>query len=217
MEKVFLLCITLTCLTIAPALGCYSGLAVIPTAETVGDGQYGLEFQVDGATGGADNETYIINTQLGFGDRLEAGVDYDASDGADTRHLLNAKYLFAVSPKQRWAAAVGVHGAGRNLKASPYLVVTKDMSLLRMHVGAMRIEHRNRWFIGTDHSFSDRLTLMADYTNGNDNYFSAGINYQFSTSTGLMAALLLPNSGGDSTLTIHLVFGGSYRPVMAGG
>jgi hypothetical protein len=50
---------------------------VIPTADTVGDNQYDIETQIDGNTKLLKSDTYLRNTEWGFGNRFEAGIDVD--------------------------------------------------------------------------------------------------------------------------------------------
>lgn len=194
-----------------PAAACLTGLVVIPTAEVLGDGQYGVELQFDGATSALQTDTYIANTEIGIGDRFEAGLDYDASEAANPKYMINAKYLLAMAPDGRWAAAAGLDGVARNAKPAPYVAGLRDFGLVRAHLGAIRIESRSFWFVGLDHAVSERLTLMADHVSGMENSSSVGVNYQFSKTTGFMAGFIFPNSGWDSRFTLHLVFGGSYR------
>lgn len=201
----------------APALACYTGLTVIPNAETLGDGQYGLEIQLDGTCEQSKADTHIINTQFGFGKRLELGLDLDASEGAEGRLLTNAKYLLSISGERVPAVAVGMCNIGNDVKSIPYLAGTYEHSLLRSHLGGMRIEGRNRWFAGIDKGIGERLTLMADYTSGDENYHSFGVNYQIREDSGIMAGIQFPNdSAGDTRFTLHLVLNGSYRHPIGG-
>jgi len=199
-------------LAAAPALACYTGLTLIPTAETVGADRYGVELQFDGAFPARSSDTRIVNTQLGFGERLEAGVDYDLSEGAPTRVLLNAKYLLATGGERTPAVAVGICDVGRRLKATPYAVATQELRGLRGHLGIARIESSGRWFVGADGAVSERVTLMADYTAGQDNWWSLGANYQFDHTLGVLAGAQFPNSGDDAPMfTVHVVFSAPYR------
>lgn len=209
-------CACLCCMLVTPAFGCYSGLAIIPTAETVGAGQYGLELQMDGTNPGSDETVRILNTQVGIGERWEAGVDFDLSQEADSRALLNAKYIFAQDGRRGNSFAVGTYNVANRFKHSPYIVATHDHSSFRLHLGAMRIEGNNRWFTGVDFGMGERWTLMADYTSGDENYSSLGFNYQFNPGLGIMGGAMLPNGDGNTLFTIHFCFGGSYRGIMGG-
>ncbi|MHB0912926.1 MAG: hypothetical protein ACYC2Y_05720 [Armatimonadota bacterium] len=196
-------------LSAVPACACPSGLAVIPTAEVVDIGSYSLESQFDGTFARGNEETRILNTEFGLSARFEAGVDYDLSEGAETRTLLNAKYILL--NKEKSALAVGVCGIGEGVKCATYAVATQDFGGVRGHLGAIRIEGENRWFAGADKVVSERLTLMADYTDGDENASSVGFNYQISESRSIALGAIFPNEGGDAEFTAHFVLGGSYR------
>jgi len=199
-------------LAAAPALACYTGLTLIPTAETVGANRYGVELQFDGAFPARSTDTRIVNTQFGFGERLEAGVDYDLSEEAPTRVLLNAKCLLATGGERTPALAVGICDVGRHLKSTPYAVATQELRGLRGHLGIARIESSGRWFVGTDGAVSERVTLMADCTSGDENWWSLGANYQFDHSLGVLAGVQFPSNGDDDPMfTVHVVFSGPYR------
>ena len=67
-----------------------------------------------------------------------------------------------------------------------------------------------RWFAGVERAVTDRLALMADFTSGDNNLASIGINYQLKDDFALMAGVLFPNAGDEDTgFSLHLVFEGS--------
>lgn len=194
----------------APCPACYSGLIIIPTADMVEPGKYAIEPQLDGSLAESSIDTRILNSQFGLSPRLEAGVDFDLSDDADPRVLGNLKYLAAPGSKRAAAIALGVCNMGSHIRSNPYVVATHELGSLRGHFGVMRIEGNNRWFAGMDRAVTDRLTLMADYTSGEENLASVGFNYQFKDEFGVMAGVLFPNSGDeDAGFSLHLVFTGS--------
>jgi len=194
-----------------PCVACYSGLAVIPTADMVPAGEYGLEPQFDGSCEGGSVGTRILNTQFGITPRLDAGVDFDLSDDADPRVLGNFKYLAVNGGTRSPAVALGVCNLGSNIRSSPYVAATHGFGALRGHAGLMRIEGNNRWFIGADRNVTERLMLMADYVSGDENSSSVGFNYQFNDGFGILGGVLFPNADGEETgFTLHFVFTGSY-------
>lgn len=203
-----LLLVALAVLATLPVRACYSGLVIIPTTDTVGAGQYGVEFQTDGDFPTPEPDTYILNTQFGVTDRFEAGVDFDFSDGGNPELLFNAKYVFLKS--KNVSAAVGVCNAGEHSSANPYAVLTRDYGFGRLHAGALRSDDKTFWFAGADTPITDKLTLMADYTSGDENYSSAGLGYQFNDHCGLLAGAQFPNAGGDTLYTVHLCFTGAF-------
>lgn len=196
-----------------PAGACYTGLAFIPTADMVENGMYCMELQYDDTFARGNEHTRILNAELGLTARLEAGVDYDFSNGAETRALLNAKYLAVGEGDRNPAIAVGICNVGRRLKSSPYAVATKDFRVVRGHLGVAGIDGSSQWFAGVDKAVTSRLTLMADYTSGDDNNSSLGFSYQSNDQFGITSGVAFPNDGGDMQFTIHFVLGGTYRHI----
>jgi hypothetical protein len=197
-----------------PSVACYSGLLVIPTADTVGANQYDIELQVDGTTEKLKADTYLLNTQFGLGNRLELGVDVDLHEKTDDRFLFNGKYVLAKSADGKLAIAAGVcnFSSTGDLDANPYLVATRDFGVLRGTLGTTYLNKQTQAIIGIDKALNPHLTLMADYTTGNNNYTSAAFNYHFTDRVGLMAGVELPNSSANDTrFSVHLVFNGPYR------
>ncbi|MCE5199889.1 MAG: hypothetical protein ABFD54_04015 [Armatimonadota bacterium] len=196
-----------------PAMACYSGLLIIPTAETVDTNYLSVEYQNDGIVSGFTPDTHLINTELGLTSRFETGIDFDVSKDADQLALFNAKYLFSVDTRRDITLAAGTFNLTPNIKSTQYLVGMKDFHSFRLHLGGMHIVGSNEWFTGIDSPINERIMLMADYTSGSDNYSSAGFNYQFNDRFGVLAGSLFPNSGGDCLYTIHLVYCAPFRHV----
>lgn len=194
-----------------PAQACYSGLTIIPTAEVIGANTYGIELQFDGSIPTPSPDTRILNTELGFGERFEAGVDFDLSEDADPRVLLNAKYQLSRDAEGTKLLALGVCNLGSGITASPYLVGTRDFGTHRGHLGVIRTEEADRAFVGVDKALSDKVTGMVDYTAGEENYSSVGISYQYDDRFGVLAGLQFPNAGGETLFTVHLVLTGPYH------
>lgn len=201
----------------APALGCYSGLVVIPTADTIGKGQYGIELQVDGVLPSQSSETRVINTEYGISDKMEIGVDFDQSKGVEASKLINAKFVIAKLYGANTSIAAGICNLADQSKSNPYLVATKELSACRVHFGAIHMDGKGRMFAGVDRAINDKITLMADYTNGLDNYSSFGLSYQFNSSKSLLAGVEFPNVSGDSLFTVHFVMNGNMHSRLGGG
>jgi hypothetical protein len=195
----------------ASAHAAHTGLVIIPTAETVGAGQYSAELEVGGALSDFATDTRILNTQFGFNDRFEAGLDFDFSRGSDTDVLVNAKYLFSVDNRREIYLAAGTCNTHPNAKCSPYIVCTKCLKPCRLHLGGIRTEGNNRWFTGIDRGLNDRLTVMADFTSGDENYSSAGFEQALSGRFSVLAGALFPNAGGATEYTLQLVYAAAYR------
>ena len=203
-------------LAAAPAFPHLTGLTVIPTAETIGPGQYEVELEHDQAV--ADLGTaQLLNTVVGIGDRFEWGLDYDIGGDGATMVLGSAKYVLASGNQGRSAASSGSSNAGAHIKPSPFVVALQDFGLCRAHLGTMRIEAKSRWLGGLDTALGDRWTFAADYTSGTENFSSVGANCEFSDRLSVLVGVLFPNSGGGSVFTVHLTFGGTYLGWPLGG
>ena len=108
--------------------------------------------------------------------------------------------------------AAGIDGMDHSVRSVPFVVATQCFSLARLHLGGIRTEQRNRWFVGADTCFSDKWTFMADYVGGDENGSSLGVNHQVNDAFGVCIGLVHPNAGdGEVSYTIDFVFGGSFR------
>lgn len=196
---------------------CYTGLTIIPTAEVLDHGEYGIEQQFDGAFPLRGADARILNIEFGIVPRWEAGLDFDLIEESETRVLLNAKYLVCPCGRHGPALAIGLCNAGSNVRSSPYLVASQDFGGPRAHLGVVRTDRVNRWFVGTDFAVNDRLTLMADFVSGPENSSSTGISYQFDDRFGILAGVMLPNARGqDAGFTLHLVLNGPFSTTGKG-
>ena len=190
---------------------CYTGLTVIPTAEVLDHGEYGLEQQFDGAFAAPEESGQVFDMEFGLLPRLEAGVDFDLAEDSDTRVVLNAKYLVCAEQSRTPAVALGFCDLATSVRGTSYLVATKGFGPVRGHVGVMRMDGRDRWFAGSDLAQSERLTLMADYVSGAENASSVGASYQVNDRFGVMAGVVIPNEREASLgFTLHLVLNGPF-------
>ena len=205
-------CILTACCLVPSASACYSGLVIMPTVDQVGEGTYSLEYQMDGSIPGGRADTHLLNAEFGLGSRAEVGVDFDLSDGAQTRAMLNAKLTLVSRPEKGYEVAAGVYNVGRNMKACPYVVGAHNCCDSRLHLGIVKIENKARWMVGADHPLNERVTLMADYTNGRENAASLGMNYVISDSVSILAGVYLPNaSGEDDGFSVHFCCVGPFN------
>ena len=185
----------------------FSGLLVIPTAETVGDREYIVETDLYGEAPELGADVRLFGAEFGFGNRFECGLNYDYSKHPITTWFVDAKYLIAAG---KTSAAVGFCNVGKHLPPCPYVVGKLPVGTGRLHFGAMRTSAGNNLIVGADTGFDRAWTLMADYTSGMANEASAGVNYQFNPQSGVALGALFPNAGGTSVLTLQIYFGGSF-------
>ncbi len=194
-----------------PAVACYSGLLLIPTADLVPEKTYSLEYQTDGRIPHTAADTYLINTEFGITDRFEAGVDYDLDKDADTRVLFNGKLQLLPATDILPAVAVGGCEIGDKLNGRYYLVATKDYSLARAHAGVQRVDGNNSWFVGADKAIDDKLAVQADYTSGDENFSSLSASYPITDTFSVMAGTQFPNAGGDTRFSLHFILTGLMK------
>jgi len=209
-----LFCIALGLLTAmtTPSMAAYGGLILIPTADTTGKDEYSVSLGNQGPTHAPNLDSRYLNTEIGIGDRFETGIDFDLSKGGDTAAATNFKYAFLTDPKLGLFMAAGIGSVDEGVKPQPFLVATQCLRLGRIHFGGIRTEQRNRWFVGADTSFSDKWTFMADYTGGDENGSSLGINYQVNDNFGVCVGFERPHADdGERSYVIEFVFGGSFR------
>ena len=194
-----------------PSMAAYSGLTFIPTADTVGANQYSLLIYSDGSFRDPNADSRYFCTEIGIGDRFEAGVDFDISKGADKNASFNAKYALPVDRNKSLHLACGIYGTEVHTKSVPYIVATKVLKYGRLHLGDCVIEGKNRWFVGADKALGNKWTVLADYTNGDENYSSLSFNYQLSDNFGIMAGAEFPNTTGDTLFIVAFSLNGSIK------
>ena len=189
---------------------CGSGLLVIPTADTVGDGQYSGEFQTDGVVSGAAIHTVLINNQVGIGDRVEVGVDFVPRGTDSTKVLGNFKYVAATTKDNNFAVAFGLQDIARHKKPSFFGVTSTQTPLGRIHFGAMTVEAESCWIVGFEREFG-KAKFMCDCTSAGVNPASIGLGYQFTPTFGIEGGVLLPGGGEKTEFSIHLVWNADLK------
>jgi hypothetical protein len=195
---------------VTPAFSCYSGLLVIPTPDVVTEDEYSVELQYDFQTPvESDTSATFVNTEIGIAKNLELGLDIDVSDSNDKVVLANGKYAFSLANHGKTQAAIGTSTFNSRFKSIPYFVTGTEVPFGRIFTGVSRSDGKSNWFVGMDHEVNSKTTLMADYTNGNENFWSVAANYQFTDNFGVLAGVEVPNDGsGDLIYSVHIVLCG---------
>lgn len=189
---------------------CYSGLVLIPTTDVTGHWMWAVDLQWQGTSHLFETGAFVVNTEVGIGDRFEAGLDFDLSEGASETVYFNAKYVLLKGTDGRFSAAVGIQNTTKDARSSPYAVATLDLGPFRSHVGMQRTPGADRTdpFFGIDRTFGDRWQLMADYTAGLGNFASAGVGYMRGNWQ-VVVGSQWPNGGGRPVVVVHVIFMGS--------
>ena len=194
------------------ALACYSGLVLIPTTDVTGNLQCSLDLQWQGYSRVLKTDQLVINTEVGLGDRFEAGVDVDASPGhVERRVLLNGKYVFLKNGRFGFSAALGVQNMDSRFSPHPYAVCTKAWGAFRAHLGVLREQdgRGNHGFFGADWTVAERWQFMADHTAGPGNFSSAGVVWM-GQGWQILAGAQWPNGGGRPLAVIHVILTGAF-------
>lgn len=211
-KSVLFLCIAISSLLLlaTSGWGCGTGLLVIPTAETVGDGVYSFEYQVDSESGGVLLDTGLLNNQFGLGERFETGVDFIPHGDAPSRALGNYKYIIKPQGDGKMALAVGAVDISHHRKPSFFTVASIQQRFGRFHFGAMSVESAGCGIVGFDKECG-KITFMCDYTTGRVNPASIGLTYQITSAFGIDTGVLIPGGGEKAGFTIHFVWNKSLR------
>lgn len=186
---------------------CYSGLILIPTTDVTGAYTFALDLQYESSGSAFRTEGLLVNTEFGVGDRIEVGVDFDLHRDAEHRVLLNGKWTFLRSETHRLAAAVGFANMDPRFHPFPYLVLSKDFGLLRVHAGVQHEDegNHNNAFVGVDRIFESGWQIMADHSQGDSNFTSVGAG-RAGKAWGLYLGAQWPNAGGPGRAVVHLTW-----------
>ncbi|MDD3926126.1 MAG: hypothetical protein PHT33_05660 [bacterium] len=174
----------------------------IPTIDTVCNGSYYLDFGADGSINDLDSSYKYINTEFGYSDRFEGGVDIDLDDVS--RSLINAKYLALSNKDRSFGVALGLYDMSSDRIATPFIVTGYNISKYRVHTGVMRQDQKNQIFAGIDGRLGDKFLLKADHIEGERNVTAVGLGYNVTDRAGLTLGHIFPNAGGKGLAALEL-------------
>ena len=156
-----------------PALRGYSGLLLLPTADSLNRNQYNVSLNSSEITDFEDR-SYIFN--YGLADDIEGGLLWFHPERGPTETLINIKYRFERGTSRRASLAVGVADLTDQLDTSVYVIATKEVGepvgsigghpvhMLRVHAG-IGSGMFDDFFFGAEARLAERLTLMAEHVN----------------------------------------------------
>ena len=155
----------------APSLQGYTGLVLIPNADTLDEKDYNVGFFTLNLEEGADEDIWTGN--LGVDEGMELGVTRFKPEDGESETLLNAKYRIRTEEDQKPGLAVGIFDATDELDTTVYLVMSKTVPDLitsgdkeifapRIHVGVGGGQ-LSGFFGGLSFGLGDNLMLMAEY------------------------------------------------------
>jgi hypothetical protein len=186
----------------------YTGLVIIPTNDYIGANTWGLGIQTQSTYFHTDQ---FVTTEFGIGSRCELGVDYYANpQSTDHRSYFNFKYMVVKDDNHKLYVSAGFYNMMSNGNAIPFITITKDFNIFRVHAGAQNeglTDSKTNYLVGVDKIFSNGVQVMADYTHGNQNFTSAGAGW-IGKRWQIFSGVLWPNAGGRPSILIRIIFTG---------
>ena len=178
--------------SLSPVWAGPTGLTVIPTADVLAPATASLEFEAEGreVPFGGDCDRFVL-LQIGLPQGIEAGIDtcINSSGGP----WLNAKWVMMNETLRCPAVAVGLQGVGKDTTAEPYLALSRDAGSVRLHTGAIRLEHHTSWILGVESSLGPGLAVCGDYVSGTAGTASLGLSWEISDTVAVAAARIFAN------------------------
>jgi hypothetical protein len=111
--------------------------------------------------------------QVGVTPRIELGVDRCFEQDAVT--YANLKLILSPERGTRPAIAVGIQAIGSGADREPYLVLSKCINRVQIHLGAVRRSDETRGMLGVQHDLGPGVALLADHVTGSGNASSIGV------------------------------------------
>lgn len=166
-----------------PAYFGYTGLMMTPTADTLKASGVDL-----GAVFLSDdhNDNTFWSANIGLLSSLEVGAAVVSPEHGDSKGIINAKFGFLKETMATPALAIGMSDLTDQLDSTPYIVMSKSLSLkgqslweprLDIGVGGGRL---NGVFAGLSAKVTDRMQLMLEYDTNDVNF-----GLQFASAHGL--------------------------------
>ncbi len=205
------LIVVLMLLPVAPAGAADTGLALIPTADTLAPRQYRVEYQAQGPwpiVGGVGDEQVQSEFGLGLG---EIGVDYDLPRGAEAGALLNAKLVLRPT-SERVGLALGVLNIGEHQMRIDYVVMSmRPVPRTQVSVGMQRTGAGvNEGFAGIAQSLSSTLQVYAETIAGAENASAVSLAYQVSNPLGVLLTWQRFHDGSGNGFLFDVNYTGSF-------
>jgi hypothetical protein len=143
---------------------------------------------------------------LGIGGQVELGVD--RCFGGETGTFGNLKVLLVSEDDSRPAIAVGVQGLAEGAKSETYVALAKDVSPVRLHLGAIRLGGEKEAMAGLEYGLGDRAVLMLDHVTGTGDVSGVGVGVDLTEALALTVSRILSHeTGGDDVWQVILSAG----------
>lgn len=197
----------------SPSFRGYTGLVVIPTADTLDKGEYNLGAMVEDL-GDVDFNDLFAN--YGPIDNMEVGINsVQAIGGGDRETLINAKYRLMRETEEHAAVAFGIADLADEIESTAYVVVSKSLARginmfdkevtnLRGHLG-----FGGGWldglFLGASAFLGNRAMVSVEWDSRDTN-----IGLRLTPMPGFRLHAGLLDVGGASNLGVGVSFQKSY-------
>lgn len=189
----FVLALASSQVAATPAYYGYTGLMLTPTADTLktGGSDLGAVFL------NTNNNTSFLSGNIGLLDSLEVGAAYISPEHGDSNGIINAKFGLFKETESNPALAIGISDLTDQFDSTPYVVVSKTLSVKNRSIGSPRLSlglgggHLSGVFAGFSTKIADKMQLMLEYDTNDVNF---GIQFAAAQNLRLHAGLV----GGDS-------------------
>jgi len=186
-----------------------SKIIVVPTARTIGAGNYQVDLTHKEPLLDASTLTLDFSAKVGLGERCQMETKVQMS-GGNNQVLWYGKYTFAVEHGGLTTAAIGIENVSPGSQATPYIVSSHLFKPVDLSAGiAMGVNAAVRYFTGADYQISKKLHILGDYNTGNTTYASMGFQYEFSHIWSMKSGLEA-NRGAASDVMIKIAYSNNY-------
>lgn len=197
----------------SPSFRGYTGLVVVPTADTLDKGEYNVGAMTEDL---GDFDFHDLFANYGPIDNMEIGINsVKAIGGSGRETLINAKYRIMRETEERAAVAFGITDLTDEIESTAYVVVSKslarginvfdkDIMNLRGHIGfgGGRLDGL---FLGASAFLGNRLMISVEWDSKDTN-----IGVRITPLPGWRIHGALFDIGGKSDLGAGISFQKSY-------
>jgi len=197
----------------APSFRGYTGLVVIPTADTLNSGEFNFGVMTEDT--GQFNANDIF-TNYGPTDNLEVGFDSHLGiDQTERETLINAKYKFLPETEDKAGVAFGLIDLTNEIQSTAYAVASKslvrranifdsDVTSIRGHIG-IGGGRLNGLFFGLSAFAGNRVMFSFEWDS-----MDVNLGFRFTPMKGLRFHAALFDVGGRDDLGMGVSYSKNY-------
>lgn len=197
----------------SPSFRGYSGLVVVPTADTLNMGEFSFGAMAEDV-GDFDASDLFVN--YGPADNLEIGFNSISLSGVDDREtIINTKYRFLTESETKPGIAFGLIDLTNEIEATGYMVASKslargvsifdnDITNMRGHIGfgGGRLDGL---FLGLSAFVGNRVMFSLEWDSKDTN-----LGFRFTPVRGLRLHAALFDVGGRDDFGLGISFTQAY-------